>query len=346
MESILILGDPHFKKDNLHLMRLICDEILQKIDELKIHVVISLGDTLDTHERIHMEALCFAAKFYKEIAKKVKLKVLVGNHDRLNNQQFLTDIHPFPGLEEYPNITIVWTTIWDKEEDIIYVPYVPPGRFYEALAMVGYIPGDKVKPKFIVAHQEIRGTIMGIKVSAHGDRWDTSLPLIISGHIHEHQTLPGVLYPGTFVQQNYGEIPNKAITLMTLDGEDWIYQRIPLKSAPIRTTLHIRIPDLEKISEKLPPGHLVKVIIHLDATESRDIEKNPYFKALKGTVDKVVKKVEGNKANIAENMVKEMKNKGALKPSEKGTYRVEEIVRAMLKDDPGTLQLFELEIIN
>jgi len=34
-EKILVIGDPHFKKDNLHLMRPICDEILQLIDQLK-----------------------------------------------------------------------------------------------------------------------------------------------------------------------------------------------------------------------------------------------------------------------------------------------------------------------
>ena len=40
-----------------------------------------------------------------------------------------------------------------------------------------------------------------------------------------------------------------------------------------------------------------------------------------------------------------MKKQGRLTPVEKGTYKVEDIVRAMLMDDPGTLQLFESEII-
>ena len=106
----------------------------------------------------------------------------------------------------------------------------------------------------------------------------------------------------------------------------------------------MRIPDMQHAAEKIPPGHQVKVILHLDATETKDLEKNPWFQALKSMVDKVVKKIEGDKASIADNMVKEMKKQGRLMPIEKGAYKVEDIVRAMLMDDPNTLNIFESEI--
>ena len=349
-EKILVLGDPHFKVTNLETMERVCEEILKKIDELQISMVISLGDTLDTHERIYMPALCAAVKFYKAIAKRVPLVVLIGNHDRINNQEFCTDVHPFVGLETYPNITIVWKPVWDREKNFLYVPYVPNGRLNDALALAGYTPGDKEEPIFLYIHQEMRDSVIGIKVSSHGDPWAPHLPSIISGHIHEYQVVSNITYVGTFLQQNYGETSDKALLMISLDrtkpkGENWSCERIRLSSAPLRTTLRIRVGDLPTIAEKIPPGHLVKVIIYLDATETREIEANPYYKALQGLVDSVVKKVEGKKASIAENMVKEMKDHGALKSSEKGIYRVEEIVRAMLKDDPSTLSLFENEII-
>ena len=349
MEKILIIGDPHFKASNLSVMAPICDEILALIDEHKFTRVVSCGDTLDTHERIHLSALCFAVRFYQAIAKKTKLVVLIGNHDRLSNQDFCSDVHPFPGLEDTPNITVVWTTVWDKENNFIYVPYVPSGRFNDALALVGYTPGDSVEPLMIFPHQELRNVIMGIKVSASGDPWGPHLPPIFSGHIHEHQVLPGAVYVGTFLQQNYGESSDKALMVVNLDrnkpkGSNFSYDRIRLRTAPIKTTIHMRIPDLPNAAEKIPPGHQVKVVLHLDATETKDIEKNPWFQSLKSMVDKVVKKVEGDKASIANNMVKEMKKQGRLAPVEKGTYKVEEIVRAMLMDDPNTLHIFESEI--
>jgi DNA repair exonuclease SbcCD nuclease subunit len=100
--KLLLLGDPHFKKDNLDIMSKVCQEILEIIDKRKPDLVISLGDTLDTHERLYLPALTNATKFYQDIAKKCELVVLIGNHDRQNNSDFLSEIHPFVGLKKYP----------------------------------------------------------------------------------------------------------------------------------------------------------------------------------------------------------------------------------------------------
>lgn len=366
---ILLIGDPHFKKDNLDIMSKICQEILQIIDERKPDLVISLGDTLDTHERIYMPCLTAAIKFYTGIAIRCELVVLIGNHDRQNNSDFLSDIHPFVGLKEHPNITIVDTTIWDKQKNFIYVPYVSCGRFNEALSKVDYHPYQNgvinmntKHPLFIFPHQEFKHAILGSTLSSEGDVWSVNLPQVFSGHIHEYQVIPGVVYVGTFFQQNYGEGSDKGLMMIYLEEKDgkvvmepdsedkiprpkFLVERIRLLSAPLRATIHLTISELPNFASKIPTDCLVKVVIHVDATETEALKQNPQYLALKNMVDKVVEKVESNRASIAERIVNNLKERGNLTAkSEQKVFSIDEIVVAMLKDDPYTLNIYQTEI--
>lgn len=362
--KILCIGDPHFKANNLDIMKRITSEILTIIDEKKPDLVVNVGDTLDTHERLYLRALTDATYFLIEISKRCPLILLIGNHDRENNSDYLSPIHGFVGLKDLPNITVVDTTIWDKERNFLYVPYVAPGRFNEALSKVGYVPGEEPAPSLIFAHQEFRGCSLGIKFSTDGDYWSTEYPTVFSGHIHEyHIVQSNLIYVGTPLQQNYGESPDKALMFVTLE-DDYLnvksehpvnkvprpkfeIERIRLTSAPIRTVVHINIADLPNFTQHIPANltnHLVKVVIHADATETKGLETNPYYLALKDMVDKVVTKVESNKASIAENMVNTMKQQGTLAQHQK-IFSLEEIVRAMLVDDQYTSSIFENEIL-
>src|SRR3990167_8585191 len=101
---IFVLGDPHFKKDNLHIFEGICNEILSIIDERKPDLCVCLGDTLDTHDRIYLRAQTMAMRFFADIARRCPLIILIGNHDRENNSDFMSKVHPFVGLESHPDL--------------------------------------------------------------------------------------------------------------------------------------------------------------------------------------------------------------------------------------------------
>ena len=367
MMKILSIGDPHFQANNLGLLKDATDEILGIIDEQKPSLVVVLGDLLHTHERINLEAQVQAVEWLKEIAKRCRVIVLIGNHDRVSNQVFQTSVHPFSALKGAHNITIIDTAVWDKETNFIYVPYVPTGRFCEALKTVGYEPDldREDHPRLIFAHQEFKGTLMGVQTSVHGDPWSANLPQVISGHIHDHQILPSVYYVGTFYQQNYGETHDKALLMLTVLDEyepddssrqalpnskvkkpKLIFERIYLKSVPRKVTVHLTLAELPNFAEKLPAGCDVKATLHIDATESQGLETNPYYHALKSSTKKVTVKVDSNKASIAESMVQQMKDQGRLEIlPDRQIYSIEEIVRGMLQDDPYTLDLFNNEIL-
>ena len=79
--TAIIIGDTHFKVDNNVEVDMFIEKITELISEKKPDFVVLLGDTLDTHERIHTNPLNRAYKFIKNIRNLSRTFVLVGNHD-------------------------------------------------------------------------------------------------------------------------------------------------------------------------------------------------------------------------------------------------------------------------
>lgn len=185
----LVIGDPHFMLRDIEATNLMVDEILRVAKSIKERVgqnlrIVCLGDVLDTHAKIHMDPLCRSTRFLLSLVEVAPLWLLIGNHDRINNQDFQTDSHPFLGLEKTLGVTIVSKTTVEivDSKTYIFVPYVSPGRFNEALASV-----EAKDPVLIFAHQEFAGVKMGKMVSTDGDQWPLTAPTVINGHIHERQ---------------------------------------------------------------------------------------------------------------------------------------------------------------
>lgn len=334
----LLLGDPHIEARNLALMKQAADDVLRLIDDKKPDVCVVLGDTLHTHEKVYVPALAQAVEWFRAIAERCRLIVLIGNHDRINNQDFMSSVHPFVGLS-HDNITVVDRSLWDADTDCLFVPYVPPGRFADACSHAGYVPGQARAPKYVFAHQEFRGCRMGEIQSSIGDAWSAEWPLVYSGHIHKYHRLPGVVYVGTFHQQTYGEDPDKAVMLVHNDGTE---ERVRLPSVPRRVTVHMTPDDLATTHETVPTDCLVRVVLSVDATEKKAVEKRDDYKLVCSLADKVTVVVTDDKANVAQSMMRGMKEDGRIE--DKPSYSIDEIVRGMLANDPESLSLYETEI--
>src|SRR5258708_1006770 len=108
----------------------------------------------------------------------------MGNHDLINQSQFLTDNHFFKAFKKWLEVVIVDTPISAKIGDIMVVmcTYVVPGRVIEALnpLLECENPIDWQLADCILGHQEIRvrnnGRVSGVvyngKESNKGDVWE------------------------------------------------------------------------------------------------------------------------------------------------------------------------------
>lgn len=212
----LVVGDPHFKPKNVSDVEVAIRESLRICRQVKPDFVVLLGDILDTHEVVYTQAYRRACLWIEMLSRLAPVYVLMGNHDYINQTQFLTDEHIFGALKFWPNVTIVdhvmATTIGNQL--FVFTPYVEPGRLGDALATLTHV--DWTLAHTLFAHQEFRGVKMGHITSVEGDDWDATWPNVITGHIHETQIIePKIYYPGSMMQHAQGDMSFKSLWEVT-----------------------------------------------------------------------------------------------------------------------------------
>jgi hypothetical protein len=292
MITALVIGDPHFKTSNVKEMEGVTKSVLEIARARVPDFIVIMGDNLDRHELIHVTPLTMATKFIIDLSQLAPTYVLIGNHDLKNNSQFLSGEHGFTAFKYLKNKTI---TIVDSPIDrifgdhrFVFVPYVPPGRFQEALTKVP----EWQKARVIFAHQEFRGCRMGETksiISTNGDLWEPQFPQVISGHIHDYQTIQNnILYLGTPVQHSFSDDREKTISWFTFlpalasshessssyESSPKVYEeeRIDL-GLPKKYVDRIRASEIEAY---LPRDHCeLKIIIHGTTGEIKATMRHP-----------------------------------------------------------------------
>lgn len=291
--KILVVGDPHFKVDNREETDILHREVLFNLQKHHPDFLVILGDTLDRHETIHVSPLTRAVNFIKDCSKLTKTFLLIGNHDVKNNKQIFSDEHPFVAFEGFPNITVVKNVV--TYQDFLFCPYLPTGLF-----------NDYVKPedhiKIIFCHQEFYQAEINKDIfSKDGDRWDRK-KLIISGHVHKRQISEYIWYIGTPFQHNFGEDPDKSISLIDV-GEKITEERIFL-SIPKKITLELNYQEFRELDytgqedlrvivtgnkqelSTIKKSEKIKIITNEISEKNTDKKHLPFSLLLKGKLEK------------------------------------------------------------
>lgn len=294
--SALVIGDPHFKVSNIRETDLMVGAIREQAQLLQPDIIVVLGDTLDRHETIHVSPLTRAVKFLAQLMAIAPTYLLIGNHDLKNNRQFLSDEHPFTALKYWSDrMTVVDTTtiVQIAEQTFVFVPYVPNGRFMEALDHSSGTDPDTTaawqNATCIFAHQEFKGCQMGAIVSVDGDEWPRNCPYVVTGHIHDYQELqPNLLYTGTPIQHAFGDRHDKTISYFTFHNPTHReHERIDLGLPRKRIC---RITCAEVNTFVLPQNFELKIIIRGPSGEIKAIRKHPNIEAWKNLGHRIVYK--------------------------------------------------------
>jgi DNA repair exonuclease SbcCD nuclease subunit len=255
--KVLVIGDPHFKINNTEETNLMTDKLLNLASLHQPDFIVCLGDVLDRHESIHVSPLLRSVDFITKLSFISPIYILIGNHDRPNNNIYLTDQHPFTALKGWKNIHIIDTPLLQKISlfNFLFVPYVPTGRFKEAIS-----PYDLSDIKCIFAHQEFKGAKMGAIISSNGDEWSLTNPLVISGHIHEFDHLQdNIIYTGTPIQHNFSDSHKKYVFIFDFNSDSYSIEKFNL-GLPKKKIVKLSCADSYKIND-LNPNHHYKIVL-------------------------------------------------------------------------------------
>ena len=262
--TAFIIGDPHFKAKNLYEVHDFIERTLEIAAQKKPTFIVILGDTLDTHEVVRVQPHNLACEFIDGLSEIAPVYLIIGNHDLINQCQFLTDNHIFNPLKKWPGVTVVDKPIYATYNDFSFVfcPYVEPGKFVTALNTVIEDGETWELVDCIFAHQEFKGCKMGAIVSEIGDKWNEDYPPVISGHIHDSQTIgENIFYPGSPIQHGFGELSNKRIWNVTFGEETPPYFSIEKINLGLKgkKILYLDVDNIDKFDKKLLNKYNIKI---------------------------------------------------------------------------------------
>lgn len=335
--SVLFIGDPHFQINNLTDIELFICKITELALTKKPDIIVIAGDLLHTHERLHTTVLNKAHEFVNAMRKITKTYILVGNHDYISNTQFLSSNHWMNAMKEWENVVIVDTVlnVTINNENFTFVPYVYPGRFYEAL---NTLDGNEKwkRSECIFAHQEFEGCKMGAIISVDGDKWAPENPLVVSGHIHSKQRPhPNVYYTGTPMQIAFGESEDNIVAFMEFSHKKpYNLQEIKL-DLPGKKIVYLDVCDIDNYKIDESSADKVRITLSGNYDQFKAVKKTVKYKQLTDSGVKIVFK----------------SDKGCVLPDEESKHDISttdftDILFGMVTDqkDPYLLQAYDLVV--
>lgn len=337
--SFLCIGDLHFRKDNIRQMDAISNEILTIARKYSPSQIVVLGDVLNDHEKIYQIPFYNASKFLLQLTEIAPTVCLIGNHDRINNSVFMTDMSPFFLAKSIPNLTIVDKTL--RVGDIIYVPYVKSGRFFEALSTVDYSP---MNTTIVFGHQEFGFACTKTYTSKCPECWGNENCFCITGHYHDYHRVGRCIWMGASCQQSYDEDYHKYCCLVeiqdeaigSLNLEDTETEQMPngkyvtIQKIPIYTTMH-------KITTRITKEQLLandytidynadnKIILTVPQNEVQSICFHEKYIELKKNVSKIEIAIDAKSKTTQEKEVHEM--------ARRNKFNFHDVFREVIQDD-------------
>lgn len=310
MLTALIVGDIHFKKSNVRESTLLHTRLVEVASSERPDIIVLMGDLEDRHVIYDAIPHDMVIDLIEELAGISPVYILIGNHDKPNDNSGITHIHPFRAMKYCPGVYVIdHPTVYNiRGHKIVMCPYVPPGQFSTTLERA--VDSEEITEMIskrdtrvplgsegsrwrdnttcVLAHQEVLGGKMGNNVSTRGDKWLSEYPLLISGHLHDaHQPADNIIYVGTPYQHKFDEDPEKSISMFTFrpTGEaldrfvtmgciDYSRREIRLDII-IRREVHMTAEEFRDWSPQ--DRCLTKVVITGDSQQIKELTKTRHY---------------------------------------------------------------------
>ena len=213
VDKILHIADVHIRNWKRHKeYKLVFDQLFEVAKQLPENSIITVGGDI-VHAKTDMspELIHMLSYLLFSLADIRPTVVICGNHDtNLNNNNRLDALTPVIEAKQHPNLFYLRDSGVHKIGDVVI-------NVMSLLDSVDkYKTADKITSKRKCLIAMYHGTIANSKVDsglniAHGLDWDifAGHDLVLLGDIHKRQVLcdsnPLIFYPGSTVQQNFGE---------------------------------------------------------------------------------------------------------------------------------------------
>lgn len=272
---VFVIGDTHFRNKFIETGELLTEKCIAFVEKYKPDFIVLLGDILHSHADTKQSEFDLAQTFIISLSQYAKTFVLIGNHDYINNSQFLSDKHFFNTFKKIENVVIVDKCIhyFHNGMDFVFCPFTLSSRFMEALFTCRDMDTGKEYSyryaRCIFSHIDIFGASYSNGTVVNDEcvtKWSKKQPFLISGHIHKNQRLSNVYYPGSSTQVSCDEDPNKIVALITFSEGKRKIKELSL-NIPGVYIVKTGIDEIDNAREQIDKYcHIHKVKIRVSAT--------------------------------------------------------------------------------
>jgi DNA repair exonuclease SbcCD ATPase subunit/DNA repair exonuclease SbcCD nuclease subunit len=225
MIKLAHLSDTHIKllRDHNHYSK-IFDKLYEKLKEEKPYAIIHCGDLFHNKTNLTPEAVKMAGEFLNNLANIAPTYIIAGNHDlNLKNGSRLDSITPVVDFLNHPNLhyikkagevqignNIVLNSLVINDEDN-WSKISDPNKINIALYH-GSVSGVQTDMGYVMDHGDHDiGIFEGFDYCFLGDIHKTNQVLDTEGRVR---------YPGSTVQQNFGETNDKGFLIWNIEDKD------------------------------------------------------------------------------------------------------------------------------
>jgi len=219
VDYIFHIADVHIRNWKRHKeFKQVFDRMFEELDKCSPNTIVTVGgDIVHAKTEMSPELISMVSYLFKKLADRRPTFVITGNHDaNLNNPHRLDALTPIVQGLKHRNL-------WYLRDSGLYDIYTPDQKIgLSVFSLLGetdkYITYDKIDnpDQYDLLMALYHGTVANSKVDSgmnieHGLSWDTFAGFDVAplGDIHKRQTLstanPLMFYPGSTVQQNFGE---------------------------------------------------------------------------------------------------------------------------------------------
>ena len=267
--KIAHVSDIHIRNHRYHEeYTAVFEELYEKLRELKPDIIVNTGDTAHTKLQLSPAYFHMTAKLFENLADIAPLHVILGNHDlNLRNPGRIDAVTPIVEALDHKDIHF---HKFSQEVDL------GNGFVLNVLSVVDedkwVDPTDESKINIALFHGSVAGVTTDTGwVMDHGDiNIDQFAPFdyVLLGDIHKtYQKLDDegkVAYPGSLVQQNFGESMDKGFLLWDIqDKDNFTCEHYPLTNPKPFVTI-----------ELTPKGKMPKNLSITDGARLRLVSQN------------------------------------------------------------------------
>ena len=264
--KIAHVSDIHIRNHRYHEeYTAVFEELYEKLRELKPDIIVNTGDTAHTKLQLSPAYFHMTAKLFENLADIAPLHVILGNHDlNLRNPGRIDAVTPIVEALDHKDIHF---HKFSQEVDL------GNGFVLNVLSIVDedkwIDPTDESKVNIAVFHGSVAGVTTDTGwVMEHGDiNIDQFAPFdyVLLGDIHKtYQRLDDegrVAYPGSLVQQNFGETPDKGFLLWDIkDKEDFNCEHYSLTNPKPFVTIELTPKGKMPRSLDVPNGARLRLV--------------------------------------------------------------------------------------